>query len=114
MAASTLVAWKAFLASDSFGVANYLVPEVLVFNPETSFPTEASDVRARAVAWAFSLFFLGTATSLNFLPSRWYAWVFRAGVMVIAIDMLLNFIWLPIGVSDLRLPVCLIRLHLHI
>lgn len=56
-------------------------------------------MRARAVAWAFSLFFLGTATSLNFLPSRWYAWVFRAGVMVIAIDMLLNFIWLPIGGS---------------
>lgn len=99
VAAWTLVAWTAFLASDSFGVANYLVSEVLVFNPETSFPTETSDVRARAVAWAFSLFFLGIATSLNFLPPRWYSWVFRAGVIVIIIDMLLNFIWLPIGVS---------------
>lgn len=100
VAAWTLVAWTAFLAADSFGVANYLVSEVLVFNPQTSFPTEVSDVRARAVTWAFSLFFLGTATSLNFLPPRWYSWVFRAGVIVIVLDMLLNFIWLPIGVSQ--------------
>lgn len=28
-----------------------------------------------------------------------YSWVFRAGVIVIIIDMLLNFIWLPIGVA---------------
>lgn len=100
VAAWTLVAWTAFLASDSFGVANYLISEVLVFNPHTTFPTETSDVRARAIAWAFSLFFLGTATSLNFLSARAYAWVFRAGVIVIVLDMLLNFIWLPIGVSQ--------------
>ena len=36
---------------------------------------------------------------MNFLPPRSYAWVFRAGVIVITIDILLNFIWLPIGVS---------------
>jgi len=99
VAAWTLVAWTAFLASDSFGVANYLVSEIVVFNPDTSFPIATSDVRARAVAWAFSLAFLGIATSMNFLPSRMYAWVFRAGVIVIILDMLLNFIWLPIGVS---------------
>ncbi|KAJ5621559.1 hypothetical protein N7528_006342 [Penicillium herquei] len=100
VAAWTLVAWTAFLASDSFGVANYLVSEVVVFNPDTSFPYDTSDVRARAIAWAISLVFLGIATSLNFLPSRMYSWVFRAGVIVIIIDMLLNFIWLPIGVSQ--------------
>lgn len=99
VAAWTLVAWTAFLASCSFGVANYLVSEVVVFNPETSFPYETSDVRARAVAWGLSLLFLAIATSLNFLPPRTYAWVFRTGVIVIVIDMLLNFIWLPIGVS---------------
>ena len=100
MAAWTLVAWTAFLASDSFGVANYLVSEVVVFSPHTSFPYETSDVRARAIAWAFSLLFLGIATSLNFLPPRTYSWVFRAGFIVIVLDMLLNFIWLPIGVSQ--------------
>jgi len=94
-----LVAWTAFLAADSFGVANYLVSEVVIFNPNTSFPHVTSDVKARAVAWAFSLLFLAIATSMNFLPPRSYAWVFRAGVIVIIIDMLLNFIWLPIGVS---------------
>lgn len=99
VAAWTLVAWTAFLAADSFGVANYLISEVVVFNPDTSFPHVTSDVKARAVAWAFSLLFLAIATSMNFLPPRSYAWVFRAGVMVIIIDMLLNFIWLPIGVS---------------
>jgi amino acid transporter len=99
VAAWTLVAWTAFLASDSFGVANYLVSEVVVFNPNTTFPHEVSDVKARAVAWAFSLLFLAVATSMNFLPPRSYAWVFRAGVIVIVIDILLNFIWLPIGVS---------------
>ncbi|KAJ5538680.1 hypothetical protein N7513_006624 [Penicillium frequentans] len=100
VAAWTLVAWTAFLASDCFGVANYLVSEVVVFNPDTSFPYDTSDVRARAIAWAISLFFLGVATSLNFLPSHMYSWVFRTGVIVIAFDMLLNFIWLPIGVSQ--------------
>jgi amino acid transporter len=99
VAAWTLVAWTAFLAADSFGVANYLVSEIVVFNPTTSFPHETSDVKARAVAWAFSLLFLAIATSMNFLPPRSYAWVFRAGVIVITIDILLNFIWLPIGVS---------------
>ncbi|KFZ02039.1 hypothetical protein V500_00489 [Pseudogymnoascus sp. VKM F-4518 (FW-2643)] len=99
VAAWTLVAWTAFLAADSFGVANYLVSEVVVFNPNTTFPHDTSDVKARAVAWAFSLFFLAIATLMNFLPPRSYAWVFRAGVIVIAIDILLNFIWLPIGVS---------------
>jgi amino acid transporter len=99
VASWTLVAWTAFLATDSLGVANYLISEVVVFNPDTSFPHEASDVKARAVAWIFSLIFLAIATSLNFLPPRSYAWVFRAGVIVITIDILLNFIWLPIGVS---------------
>ncbi|ODM18782.1 hypothetical protein SI65_05399 [Aspergillus cristatus] len=99
VAAWTLVAWTSFLATDSFGVANYLISEVVVFNPDTSFPYETSDVKARAIAWALSLFFLALATSLNFLPPRSYAWIFRAGVVVIAVDILLNFIWLPIGVS---------------
>lgn len=36
---------------------------------------------------------------MNFLPPRLYSYVFRAGFIVIVIDMLLNFIWLPIGVS---------------
>lgn len=100
VAAWTLVAWTAFLASDSFGVANYLVSEVVVFDPKTSFPYETSDIHARAITWAFSLVFLGIATSLNFLPPRYYSWVFRTGVIVIIIDMLLNFIWLPIGVAN--------------
>ncbi|KAJ5620192.1 hypothetical protein N7510_004176 [Penicillium lagena] len=100
VAAWTLVAWTAFLASDSFGVANYLISEVVVFDPHASFPHATSDVRARAIAWAFSLLFLAIATALNFLPPRMYSWVFRAGVIVIVIDMLLNFIWLPIGVSQ--------------
>ncbi|KAJ5150782.1 uncharacterized protein N7500_010971 [Penicillium coprophilum] len=100
VAAWTLVAWTAFLASDSFGVANYLISEIVVFDPKTSFPYETADVRARAVAWAISLLFLAIATTLNFLPPRMYSWVFRAGVTVIIIDMLLNFIWLPIGVSN--------------
>jgi amino acid transporter len=99
VAAWTLVAWTAFLAADSFGVANYLVSEVVIFNPDTTFPHETSDVKARAVAWAFSLLFLAIATWMNFLPPRSYKWVFRAGVIVIMIDMCLNFIWLPIGVS---------------
>ncbi|KAJ9328109.1 hypothetical protein DTO027B5_1102 [Paecilomyces variotii] len=99
VASWTLVAWTSFLASDSFGVANYLVSEVVVFNKDTTFPYDASDVKARAVAWAFSLLFLAIATSLNFLHPRYYSWVFRAGVIIIIIDMLLNFIWLPIGVS---------------
>jgi amino acid transporter len=99
VASWTFVAWTAFLASDSFGVANYLVTEIYVFNPDTSFPYDNADVKARAVAWAFSLLFLAIATSMNFLPPKTYAWVFRAGVLVIAIDILLNVIWLPIGVS---------------
>ncbi|KAJ5475589.1 amino-acid permease [Penicillium diatomitis] len=99
IAAWTLVAWTAFLASDSFGVANYLLSEIVVFNPATTFPISTSDVNARAIAWALSLGFLALATALNFLPPRMYAWVFRTGFAVIVLDMLLNFIWLPIGVA---------------
>ncbi|KAH3508695.1 hypothetical protein KXV84_005692 [Aspergillus fumigatus] len=52
-AALTLVAWTSFLATDSFGVANYAISHV----------------------------------------------VFLAGFIVVVIDILLNRIWLPIGVS---------------
>ncbi|KAH3308060.1 hypothetical protein KXV87_007220 [Aspergillus fumigatus] len=52
-AALTLVAWTSFLATDSFGVANYAISHV----------------------------------------------VFPAGFIVVVIDILLNRIWLPIGVS---------------
>lgn len=37
---------------------------------------------------------------MNFLSPRTYSWVFRAGVIVIGLDMLLNFIWLPIRVHQ--------------
>jgi amino acid transporter len=99
VAAWTLVAWTAFLAADCFGVANYLITEIYIFDPDTTFPHDVTDVRSRAVAWAFSLLFLALATSMNFLPPRTYAWVFRSGVIIIIIDILINLIWLPIGVS---------------
>lgn len=39
-AALTLVAWTSFLATDSFGVANYAISHVVGFNPNTSMPYE--------------------------------------------------------------------------
>lgn len=100
VASWTLVAWTAFLASDSFGMANIVVTEVFVFNPDTSFPYASSEVRARAVAWALSLCFLALATSFNFLPQKTFSWVFRIGALAVIFDALLNLIWLPIGVHN--------------
>jgi hypothetical protein len=57
-------------------------------------------VKFRAVQWIVSEAFLALSVSMNWLPPRFYRYVFQVGTAVIVLDFLLNVIWLPIGVSQ--------------
>lgn len=90
-------AWTTFCASDSQAAANYLLSEINAFN--LSFPTDVTNINFRAVQWIVSEVFLAISVLMNWLPPRWYRYVFQAGCFVIVLDFLLNVIWLPIGVA---------------
>jgi hypothetical protein len=91
-------AWTTFCASDSQAAANYLLSEINAFN--LSFPTDVNNIDFRAVQWIVSEVFLAISVLMNWLPPRWYRYVFQAGCGVIVLDFLLNVIWLPIGVAN--------------
>ena len=54
----------------------------------------------RALIWAISEGLLIVAVSINYLPPRAYAGIFKFGIAVTLLDFLLCAIWFPIGVSN--------------
>lgn len=112
-------AWTSFVASNTQGTTNYILSEISVFNAYFPGGLDDTNIKFRAVQWivsegflvvaiasnllsrAFSLFFLlRNHTNLSSPIARHYAWVFKASAAIIAIDLVLTVIWLPVGVSQ--------------
>ncbi|KAF9885397.1 hypothetical protein FE257_012919 [Aspergillus nanangensis] len=91
-------AWTTFCASNTQAAVNYMLSELTVF--EVDFPTETSDVKFRAVQWICTEILLALAALLNFLPPKYFRWIFYFSSMVVLLDFVLNLIWLPIGVAN--------------
>ncbi|KAF7594024.1 hypothetical protein BBP40_010302 [Aspergillus hancockii] len=91
-------AWTTFCASNTQAAVNYMLSELTVFNVE--FPTEPSDVKFRAVQWICTEILLALAALLNFMPPKYFRWVFYFSSMVVLLDFFLNIIWLPIGAAN--------------
>ncbi|KAF3406619.1 Thiamine transporter thi9 [Talaromyces pinophilus] len=91
-------AWTTFCASNTQAATNYMLSEITVFNLD--FPTDPSDVKFRAVQWACTEVLLALAAVINFLPPRYFRWVFYCSSAMVLLDFLLNMIWLPIGVVN--------------
>ena len=72
--------------------------EITVFNLD--FPSDASDVKFRAVQWICTEILLALAALLNFLPPRYFKYVFWFSAAVVMLDFFLNLIWLPIGTAQ--------------
>ncbi|KAJ5620990.1 hypothetical protein N7510_004974 [Penicillium lagena] len=91
-------AWTTFCASNTQAAANYMLSELTVF--KVDFPTDTSDIKFRAVQWICTEVLLALAALLNFLPPRYFKWVFWLSAMIVMLDFLMNVIWLPIGAHD--------------
>ncbi|KAF8496642.1 gamma-aminobutyric acid transporter [Hysterangium stoloniferum] len=92
-------AWMTFVANNSQAAASYLVSILVVYDVEFPGGIDTSNVKWRAVIWAFSemLFIMGIV--LNYLPTKWYSRVFQFAIGLIMLDFVLCLTWLPIGVS---------------
>ncbi|THC92071.1 hypothetical protein EYZ11_008452 [Aspergillus tanneri] len=91
-------AWTTFCASNTQAAVNYMLSELTVFNVD--FPTDTSDVKFRAVQWICTEVLLALAALLNFMPPKYFRWVFYFSSFVVLLDFFLNVIWLPIGAHN--------------
>ncbi|KAJ6110758.1 hypothetical protein N7486_002993 [Penicillium sp. IBT 16267x] len=91
-------AWTTFCASNTQAAANYMLSELTVFNVD--FPTDTSSVKFRAVQWICTEVLLALAALLNFLPPRYFKYVFWVSSGFVMLDFLMNLIWLPIGAAN--------------
>ncbi|GAB1202343.1 hypothetical protein APSETT445_000955 [Aspergillus pseudonomiae] len=75
-----------------------MLSELTVFNVD--FPTDTSSVKFRAVQWICTEILLALAAILNFMPPKYFRYVFWFSSMVVLLDFILNIIWLPIGAHN--------------
>ncbi|KAL2220354.1 amino acid permease [Thermoascus aurantiacus ATCC 26904] len=88
-------AWTTFCASNTQAAVNYMLSELTVFNVD--FPTDASNVKFRAVQWICTEVLLALAALINFLPPKKFRYVFYLSSAIVLLDFFLNLIWFPIG-----------------
>ncbi|CAG8316576.1 unnamed protein product [Penicillium nalgiovense] len=91
-------AWTTFCASNTQAAVNYMLSEITVF--KLDFPSDVSSVKFRAVQWICTEVLLALAALLNFLPPRYFRYVFWWSAAVVMLDFVLNLIWLPIGTAQ--------------
>ncbi|WWD21329.1 hypothetical protein CI109_105813 [Kwoniella shandongensis] len=92
-------AWMTFCASVCQNAANHLLSVLVVYGVDFPGGLTNDSVKFRAVTWAVAEIFFFICISLNYLPQRYYAWIFKGSMCLMLVDTLLNLIWLPIGVS---------------
>lgn len=91
-------AWTTFCASNTQAAANYMLAELTVFNVD--FPQDADNVKFRAVQWICTEILLALAALLNFMPPKYFRWVFYFSSFIVLLDFLMNLIWFPIGAHN--------------
>ncbi|PWY66630.1 amino acid permease [Aspergillus eucalypticola CBS 122712] len=91
-------AWTTFCASNTQSAVNYMLSELTVF--DVDFPKDTSSVKFRAVQWICTEVLLALAALLNYLPPRFFKWVFYFSSFIVMLDFFLNVIWLPIGAAN--------------
>ncbi|KAI0637634.1 hypothetical protein C8Q77DRAFT_1275713 [Trametes polyzona] len=92
-------AWMTFAAGNCQTTANYIVSQLAVWEVDYPGGVGNDNIKWRALIWAVSEGVLLVAIAINYLPPKWYSWVFKFSVALYAVDFLLCVIWLPIGVS---------------
>ncbi|KAK4055572.1 hypothetical protein OIV83_000118 [Microbotryomycetes sp. JL201] len=95
----TSSAWTSFVASTGQATANFILSELVVFNRAFPGGVDNDNVRFRAVVWVVSEALLALAVLVNFMHPRKFRWIFRFSAAIMAVDFLVLFIALPVGVS---------------
>ncbi|KAJ9196683.1 hypothetical protein DTO164E3_6213 [Paecilomyces variotii] len=91
-------AWTTFCASNTQAATNYMLSEINVFNLD--FPTDTDNVKFRAVQWIVTEVLLALAALINFIPPKYFRWVFYISSAFVLLDFVLNIIWLPIAAHN--------------
>ncbi|EAS30999.2 amino acid permease [Coccidioides immitis RS] len=91
-------AWTTFCASNTQSAVNYMLSELTVF--EVDFPKNVDSVKFRAVQWICTEVLLGLAAIVNFLPPKYFRWIFYLSSSFVLLDFVLNVVWLPIGAHN--------------
>ncbi|KAF9872106.1 amino acid transporter [Colletotrichum karsti] len=91
-------AWTTFCASNTQSTVNYILSEIVVFNID--FPSDTSSLKFRAVQWAATEVMLAAAVLFNFLPPRYFKWIFYLSTTLVLLDFVLNMVWLPIATKQ--------------
>ncbi|KJA21714.1 hypothetical protein HYPSUDRAFT_140306 [Hypholoma sublateritium FD-334 SS-4] len=92
-------AWMTFAAGNCQTTANYIVSQLAVW--EIDFPGGITNdnVKWRALIWAISEALLIVSVAINYLPPKYFSFIFRFSIFIMMLDFFLCLIWLPIGVS---------------
>ncbi|KAM0788912.1 hypothetical protein ACM66B_002991 [Microbotryomycetes sp. NB124-2] len=96
----TSSAWTSFVASTGQATANFILSELVVFNKAFPGGVDNDNVKFRAVVWIVSEALLAASVLVNFMDPRKFRWIFRFSAFIMAVDFLVLFIALPIGVSQ--------------
>ncbi|KAI1943729.1 hypothetical protein LOZ66_000314 [Ophidiomyces ophidiicola] len=91
-------AWTTFCASNTQSAVNYMLAELTVFN--VNFPKNVESIKFRAVQWICTEILLALAAIVNFLPPKYFRWIFYLSSSFVLLDFILNVIWLPIGAHN--------------
>nr|KMM67512.1 amino acid permease [Coccidioides posadasii RMSCC 3488] len=91
-------AWTTFCASNTQSAVNYMLSELTVF--EVDFPKNVDSVKFRTVQWICTEVLLGLAAIVNFLPPKYFRWIFYLSSSFVLLDFVLNVVWLPIGAHN--------------
>ncbi|KAK4057897.1 hypothetical protein OIO90_001116 [Microbotryomycetes sp. JL221] len=95
----TSSAWTSFVASTAQATTNFILSELVVFNRYFPGGVDNSNIKFRAVVWIISEALLAITVFINFMHPRKFRWIFRFSAFIMAVDFLVLFIALPIGVS---------------
>ncbi|KAB5587807.1 Amino acid permease [Ceratobasidium theobromae] len=94
-------AWMAFPASATQFATTYLlfIPSISLYGLDFPGGISNDNVKWRAVVWVVAQALLLISIGISCAPPHRYPLIFRTSMVIILIDALVNFIWLPIGVS---------------
>ncbi|WVQ81148.1 hypothetical protein IAT38_003270 [Cryptococcus sp. DSM 104549] len=93
-------AWMTFCASVCQTTANYILSLLTVYNVDFPGGLTTDNVKFRAVQWAISEGVFFVCIAFNYLPQKWYSWIFRGSMGLMAVDTILNLTWLPAKVHQ--------------
>lgn len=95
----TSSAWTSFVASTAQATTNFITSELVVFQKYFPGGIDNENIKFRAVVWIIAEALLALTVIINLMSPHKFRWIFRFSAFIMAVDFVVLFIALPIGVS---------------